>query len=432
MRPQCVEAGIQDHEHRTPEAFDPQSAHLQKVSEENVRALHVAAMPFPTPQGTQASIHAMLSACVAFQFDVTLLTYGCGDHGEGVPYAHTRLPDFPRLASFRSGPSWRKAALDLRLISRIRAVTSRRLVIAHHVEAALAAYLSRADRWIFFAHTALGPEMPAYVPSASARLFERAGESLDSFLATRASAVAAVSPALASRIKRLHAVPAIYVPVPWNLPEPISTEERRLARASLEIGDDEYAVLYAGNLDRYQGWEVVLRALVGMERPVFLLATESDPKPACELCGFLGIPFRLLPLAKEPDRRRAHAAADLAAVPRALEGGVPIKLLDALARGVPVATTDLAASGLRVEASIQRVADHHPDAFAEAIRACRRDPRRTETLRASGRDYIRSEHSCGRFAETYGTLIRTAVSNAASTQPFKRYFQQWSRGGSNP
>jgi glycosyltransferase involved in cell wall biosynthesis len=52
------------------------------------------------------------------------------------------------------------------------------------------------------------------------------------------------------------------------------------------------------------------------------------------------------PLASEHDRAVAHAAADVALVPRLASGGLPIKLLEALARDVPVVANRRALAGL--------------------------------------------------------------------------------------
>ncbi len=105
--------------------------------------------------------------------------------------------------------------------------------------------------------------------------------------------------------------------------------------------------LYAGNLDGYQGWETIVGAC--MPDMTLLVATESDPSPLIREAAAHRSGVRLLVtgLANEAQRAQVHAAADVALVPRRAVGGLPVKLLDALARGVPVAAEERAIAGLR-------------------------------------------------------------------------------------
>ncbi len=101
-------------------------------------------------------------------------------------------------------------------------------------------------------------------------------------------------------------------------------------------------LLYAGNLDAYQGLDDVLRPLANLVRRhprlTLLLATQSPARAFVRRADAAGLAGHVVraQLANECDRRLVHAASDLAPIPRGAPGGLPIKLLDALARGVPV------------------------------------------------------------------------------------------------
>jgi glycosyltransferase involved in cell wall biosynthesis len=101
-----------------------------------------------------------------------------------------------------------------------------------------------------------------------------------------------------------------------------------------------------------------------------LLATQATPAglASCPLARWVA---RCVALASEADRRRAHAAADLVVVPRASSAGLPVKLLDALARGVPAVAAHKAAGGLLLDAVCTLVDGDDPRAFAAAIPAAR-------------------------------------------------------------
>ena len=173
-----------------------------------------------------------------------------------------------------------------------------------------------------------------------------------------------------------------------------SVRPEAAARASLELPLDAKVVLYAGNLDGYQGWEEAADA-ARRANATFLVATESDPAP---LAPFPHLRARL---GDEHDRRRAYAACDLAIVPRRAPGGLPIKLLDALARDVPVVAGPRALAGLDPR-GVERADTDEAPALAVAIeRALASAPR-------GGRAWIEDSLAPARFVASVAELARGA------------------------
>jgi glycosyltransferase involved in cell wall biosynthesis len=318
-----------------------------------MRCLHVAALPFPSPQGTQALLHQMLCALAAAGHETHLLSYAHGDTSAALPYRVHRIPRQGFARSMRSGPSLDKLWLDLSLARTLRRLVHTlrpEHVVAHHVEAAAAA-LASGIQFDFVAHTSLAAELPVYFAAPLAGLTRRLGEQLDTRLLWAARRAWAVSPQLARDLCWQSGRGVQALPLPWPLPPAITEPERRSAREALGLVDAEVA-LYAGNLDAYQGLGPLLAGLsaAAWQRPRLRLVV-ATAAPHARLAGSLqqlGLAARttFLPLHDEPARRLAHAAADLALVPRLSPGGVPIKLLDALARGVPVLAAARALAGL--------------------------------------------------------------------------------------
>jgi glycosyltransferase involved in cell wall biosynthesis len=371
-----------------------------------MRSLHVAALPFPSSQGTQALLHCMLSALASAGHDTHLLCYAHGaDTQPRQPgYIVHRLPLSLGLRSLRSGPSVRKLALDALLMVQLRrlaAALAPTLVVAHHVEAALACHLARVP-FVFIAHTSMHGELPSYFGPALQDMLAVGGGALEAVLCARARAVRTVSPLLTA-LFRARGLPASTLPLPWCVPQPITPNERAHARAALDIASDERVLLYAGNLDRYQGLELIadgVRALRGRERWRLLVATESDPA-TCPALRRADLPVRFARLAHEADRRLVHAAADVVAVPRKSPGGLPIKLLDALARGARVVATQRACAGLDLRGICRVVPDDDPEAFAAASRARAEEP----TLSCEvARAYVREAHAPAQFVAHMGAL----------------------------
>jgi glycosyltransferase involved in cell wall biosynthesis len=109
-----------------------------------------------------------------------------------------------------------------------------------------------------------------------------------------------------------------------------------------------------------------------------------------------------------------HAAADVAIVPRALDGGVPVKLLDALARGVPVVAQRRALGGLALGGCASVCADDDADALAAALGAMLAAPIAAREVAQRGRAYVAAEHSAARFRSTLDDAIARATTRVTA------------------
>lgn len=369
----------------------------------SARILHVAALPFPSSQGTQAALLAIVRAvaedAASRSERVALLTYEAGDGRTPLPanveHRRTHAPIANR--SLRSGPSLAKVAEDAALVRALREAPEPEIV-AHHVEAGLACVLA-GRRFTWVAHTALGPELPLYAPgrAALAPLLSFAGESLDRFVARRASRVLAISPFLARRIEAHAGVRARVLPTPWPVAAPAQEGERAAARAALGLEADHEVVLYAGNLDHYQGLDTAVAAIGALAhrrgRLRWLVASESSPDALLSVADRAGIRGRIVlaPLEDDAQRRRAHAAADLAIVPRRLEAGVSIKILEALAHGLPTVAVRAATGGFPLEDAC-RLVDDDARALAAAIGEILTEPFVRMALSAAGPAHLARDH----------------------------------------
>lgn len=295
-----------------------------------MRSLHVACLPYPSPQGTQALIHRQLTALSSAGDQVRLMTYSSGQGSTSFSYAHQRCGG--KGVSLRSGPSPAKAFADLGMVRALRQAADRfkpDVVVGHNVEGAAVVHLARIGvPHVYMAHTRMDTELPTYFSPRLHTLAGWAGRALD-VMGAGADHVAAVSPWLAERFG------GTYVPPPWELPAPIDADEREFARSGLGLRGR--VGVYAGNLDAYQDWTQILAL---QSKLTLVVATASQP------AALRGRVKHILPLENERDRRRVHALADVALVPRGAAGGLPIKLIDALSRGVPVVASAAALAGL--------------------------------------------------------------------------------------
>ncbi|MDH4283228.1 MAG: glycosyltransferase [Myxococcales bacterium] len=389
--------------------------------------LHVACLPFPSHQGTQAALAAMLEASAGAGRPTHVLTYAHGAYERDAPYVVHRIPDFPRVHALRSGPSCGKVVLDARCIAETRRLARRlrpRAIVAHHIEAALAVLAARVTPVYYVAHTSVADELPVYFPSLPAHPVRAAARQAERLVCRRAAGIGAIAPALAHRLGE----GARYLPVPWPHRTVSGQPTRTQARAALGLALDAPVCLYAGNLDRYQGWEHLLQALVMLRhaRPNarLLVATESDPASArreAERFG-VGSALRFCRLDGERARQLAHAAADLAWIPRRTAGGLPIKMLDAFARGLPVVAMARATAGLPLGDACLRVPNDDAGTLALAARRLLDDDRFASRLKQRAHDYLQGHHSVESFSSALRELLgeTRATPGARPAEPHRR------------
>jgi glycosyltransferase involved in cell wall biosynthesis len=372
--------------------------------------LHVACLPFPSHQGTQAAIAAMLEASVQSGEPTHLLAYSQAAYDLDPSYHVHRIPDFPKVRSLRSGPSWGKVALDVKCIVEVRRLAHHlrpRAIIAHHIEAACASVAARVSPVYYVAHTDLERELPVYLSPAWASLARGVATRLESAVRDRVAGVATVAPTLARRLGGR----AIHLPVPWLPSRSSKRLSRAEARSALGIAPDGPICLYAGNLDRYQGWEWLIEALSILRRTEpharLLIATASDPGPALHEARRAGLEHAVVfrQLDGEQARASAHAASDLAWIPRRTEGGLPIKMLDAFARGLPTVAMERATAGLEVERACIVVPNDDSAALARAAVQLLDDRRTANALAAEAERYLEAHHSTESFAKALGLLL---------------------------
>lgn len=349
-----------------------------------LRLLEVAALPFPSRQGTQVLLDAIARGLAARGHDVHLLVYAHGAFPLDAPYRIHRLPDRPRFRSLRSGPDWRRLALDLVLAAELRRLARALrpdLVHLHNVEAGAAALLlpdRPAPPCVYHAHNLMQHELPSYEGALPPPLARRLGRLLDRELPARAERTLAVSEATRAGLLALGASPERVVTVepgvdleelaapPVPPPCPFFPEGRREPRSP-----ESLRVAHLGNLDRYQGIDRILDALAVLRRsgwPAELVAiTDSDPGWVRRLADRLRVPAGFVPHGSLAGAIDVARSCHVAALARDVPGGFPIKLIALLHAGVPIAATRSAVDGLRVEPVVWVADRDEPGGLADAI-----------------------------------------------------------------
>lgn len=307
-----------------------------------MKLLHVFAGPFPTVQGTQALVGEICRLLSEAGHQVHLLCYAHGGWNAPEPFHIHRIADRPRFHSERSAPSVRKIALDMALARECAQLIKELnpdVVHAHHYEALLAAKAAMVvDRrpLAFHLHALFGLELSTYFPKRITCPVDYLGTLADRLLPRLADGVGAINPFIETYLQG--------VGVPRDKIVLVRPSIGKLPAARPRIADTNVVkAVYLGNLDPYQELDNLLEGLGHVTESVrrglvVEVITDSDSSTLeKELTGRGWVDFvKVIPHGSPEQALNRLGWADMMIIPRSTPGGVPIKLVNALAMGIPV------------------------------------------------------------------------------------------------
>jgi len=388
---------------------------------ESLRIVMVAACPFPTSQGTQVFIGQLAKALRRRGHHLYLLTYHYGDKNLNSPGPLHRSWRLPISGKLSSGPSLQKPFFDMLLALKLDQLVQRQrteIIHAHNYEGALVGLAVRRLRkvpLIFHTHNTMAHELPSYSQSRLGQhVAAKVGRLLDHQLPRRADACIAVSPDIAAFISQ-HGAAADRT---WVIPPAIEADQFETCREPSAISKESAPhLLYAGNLDNYQNFDLILESLpevvahypqclleVVTNSPIGRFQNRVRRKGLGDRVHFTQTTsFELL--------RESMAKCDLALCPRISPYGFPIKLLNYLAAGMPVVICRGSASGIRHRVNGWVVEGNNASAFAGAIVTLLNDDRLRRRLSENARKLAREKFSWDRWAPKYEEVYRKTLAD---------------------
>ncbi len=385
----------------------------------SLRIAMVAPCPFPTSQGTQMLIGQLVKALRRRGHRVYLVTYHYGDKNlncTGPVYRSWRLPISGKLGS---GPSLQKPIFDMLLAIKLDQVVQRekaQIIHAHNYEGVLSGLLVRRLRkvpLVFHTHNTMTHELPSYSRSRLGRnLAGRLGRLLDHQLPRRADACIAVTPEIAAFARR-HGAAAERT---WTIPPAIDLDQLEIdSPVPTKSKGNIPHLLYAGNLDNYQNFGLVLKSLkeVVAHYPqcVLEVVTNSSPtrfRAQAEKMS-LGKRVHFTQTTSFRTMEKFLFACDLALCPRVSPYGFPIKLLNYLAAGKPVVVCQGSANGIQNMIDGWVVRDNDAHAFAGAIVTLlgNHELRRklSKNARQTAQESFSWKRCIPRYEEVYQTML---------------------------
>ena len=337
-----------------------------------IPVLHVFCGPFPLARGTQTLVRQTADLAHASPFHCALACYAFGDDAPQTVPLH-RLPLTLGFRSRRSGPRARKLLLILAMAAHVRRLLREhriRLLHAHHYEALLACRLADPGARVpllFHQHAEFAPELPLYLPRI-APLAALAGHFSDAALPHLATHTICLSNDAQQRLVR-SGIPKTRTTVL----RPPTTEVRPHQPAPHPPGAPRH-LAYIGNLDPYQGLDNLVRAAAALptahrDNVRFLIITDDAPARLAPLLRThnLSDRFAFVPHGSYDYAQRALDRACALVVPRHHPGGIPIKLVGALAAGRPCLTDARLCDFLRPDTEALLVPMNRPHDVAVAM-----------------------------------------------------------------
>jgi len=368
-----------------------------------LKILFLAPQPFFEVRGTPLAVLAMVRAIGALGHKVDLLTYPRGADVAVEGMAHRRSLGLP-VGRVRPGPSLAKLALDVPFMAEAwwRMATGGYDVV-HAVEEAahLAAPLARLLR------LPLVVDVDSSIPDQLRRSgfaargpLPWAAERLERHALRHAAAVITVCGTLTEGVRaRAPRAPVFQVEDP-PLVEAASLDRAAAAalRRSLGIGPGP-VVLYSGNLEPYQGVDVLLQAAPRVPEAWFVFMG-GEPAAVEALRARAGAGRAVFAGQRPPSELPSFLAlADVLVSPRLHGENTPFKIYTYLASGRPLVATRLPTHTQILDDSVAVLVEPTPSGLAAGIRTVLADPVQADERAARGRALIERDYSPRRYAE---------------------------------
>lgn len=381
-----------------------------------MKILLLAPQPFFQERGTPIAVDLLLRALSARGESVDVLTY---HEGSDVAYPGVvihRIPKIPFIHNISPGPSFKKFVCDCLLFwSALRMSLRQRYDLVHAVEESVfAAFIIRLLRGIPYLYdmdsSLAGQIMDKYPPL---RLLAWPLRFFEALAIRHAEVVVPVCDALAENVRRFHPkrVTVLHDISLLNIDGYSAATEPSLRR---ELNISGPLVMYVGNLERYQGIDLLLRSFalahkqVPQSQLVIVGGRDEHIQHYREQARSLGTNGSVHFLGPRPVASLAGLLqqADILVSPRIQGGNTPMKVYSYLDSGTAVLATRLPTHTQVMDSSVAELADPTPEAFGQGLLRLLTDAKRRATLGQAARALILKCYSYPAFERTLQQLYK--------------------------
>jgi glycosyltransferase involved in cell wall biosynthesis len=400
-----------------------------------MRILVIAPQPFYQERGTPIATRLLVEALQAAGHGVDVLTYHVGEDPKLPGVRVFRAPAVPFVRDVPIGFSLRKVLCDIALLWRLFTLTRRnRYDVLHAVEEAV--FLSLLVRGIGGRRGNVGSlaglgcrvvyDMDSSLPEqllgkyGALHVLDGMLRRVERLAIARSDLVMAVCEDLAARAR------GYATATPVDVVEDVSLLGDAAATGDVDdlrrdLPDGEVLALYVGNLEHYQGVDLMLDALTKLESPPLkFVAIGGGPEAVAayrKRAEELGITAQVTFLGARPVSQLGAylAQADVLVSPRLLGNNTPMKLYSYLAAGKAVLATRIRSHTQVLSDDSALLVEPTAAAFARGLDALLRSPALREQLGGAARRLAATRYSVSHFrASVASAYRRLAVASEGS------------------
>jgi glycosyltransferase involved in cell wall biosynthesis len=378
-----------------------------------VRILVIAPQPFYQERGTPIATRLLVEALRAAGHEVDVLTYHVGEDPRLEGVRVFRAPAVPFVRDVPIGFSVRKVLCDFALLWRLFTLTRRhRYDVLHAVEEAV--FLSLLVRGL---GSRVVYDMDSSLPEqllgkyGALRALDGMLRRVERFAIERSDLVMAVCEDLAVRAR------GYATDTPVDVVEDVSLLGDDRAGDEVEslrrdLPDGALLALYVGNLEDYQGVDVMLEALAKLpSAPVKFVAIGGNASSVAAYrarAAELGLGDTAVFAGARPVRQLGAylEQADILVSPRLKGHNTPMKLYSYLAAGKPVLATRIRSHTQVLSDDTAMLVEPDAAALAAGLDALLRSPALREQLGLAARRLAASRYSLTQFRASVANAYR--------------------------
>lgn len=383
-----------------------------------MKILVVSPQPFYQERGTPIAVRLLVETLCEFGHEVDLLVYHEGTDVVIPSMRLVRAGRPPGVWKVPIGISWQKLACDVLLILRMVGLLFRnRYDVVHAVEEAVfpAAALN------LFSRRKLVYDMDSWMSQQLSdkwvmlRPLRPLLAGLEHLAVRRAAVVLPVCEDLAQVVRGWVDARQVIV-----LPDvPVGDENHASVPESLRAtaGPDALIALYVGNLERYQGIDLLIDSIVRLPgdlrlQTVVIGGSATDVTHYRQVAQKLGLADRLHFIGPRPvaDLNAYLEQADVLVSPRTLGQNTPMKVYSYMQSGKAIIATDIRSHTQVLDRECAELVPPEPEALASGLERLVRDESLRRRLGAAARAKVERDYS----RAAYRARLRRAYDQLAT------------------
>lgn len=378
-----------------------------------MKILLIAPQPFFTVRGTPINISNICRALSLLGHKIDILTYPLG---QDITIKNTRIyriPKLPGLKNIPIGPSLIKIPLDILLFFKaFQLCLKNRYCVIHAVEESIffAVLLKKFFRTpLIYDMDSSIPQQLAYSNFFQNKALLKLASAIENWAINNTNTIISVCTELTLLVSVKHPNKKIFqiedIPI---IDYPHHSPRENIAAWKREFGlEANKIVLYTGNLENYQGIELLLKSFVYViqQEPTAKLLLVGGKTKNIEIMKRLATNLKIInnvlftgprPLAEMP---QFMALCDILVSPRIAGTNTPLKIFTYLQSGKPIVATALRTHTQILNPNIAILSKPDEQSFSNGIIKILSNPSLGKDLGERGKNFVIKNYNFNTFSD---------------------------------